>query len=86
MSTVKTLMIGVAVGAAFGILFAPAKGSKTRRRIARKGNAIRESWCEFKDTLSGAIQNIKEEVSDVTDKATMEGERWPATEEQLRTT
>ncbi len=62
-------MIGVAVGAALGILFAPAKGSKTRRRLARKGNRIKESWNEFKDTVAGTIDNIRGEVDELADEA-----------------
>lgn len=85
MSTVKKLMIGMAVGAALGILFAPAKGSKTRRRLARKGNKIRESWCEFKDTLAGTIENIRGEVDELADKAEENIAQSP-NPEQWRTT
>lgn len=85
MSTVKTLFVGVAVGAALGILFAPAKGSKTRRRLARKGSDIRKGWAEFKDTLSGAIENIREEVDEAREKAAVEGEEIMP-QQQWRTT
>ena len=87
MSTVKTLLIGVAVGAALGILFAPAKGSKTRRRLARKGGRIKESWNEFKDTVSGAIENIREEVDELADKAEEQVDKLQSPNpEQWRTT
>jgi gas vesicle protein len=33
---------GVAVGAVAGILFAPAKGTKTRKRIMKKGNNLKK--------------------------------------------
>ncbi len=85
MSTVKKLMIGMAVGAALGILFAPAKGSKTRRRLARKGNRIKESWCEFKDTVAGTIENIRGEVDEMADKAEENLSQSP-NPEQWRTT
>ena len=33
---------GVALGAVAGILFAPAKGTKTRKRIMKKGNNLKK--------------------------------------------
>ena len=85
MSTVRTLFVGVAVGAALGVLFAPAKGSKTRRRLAKRGNRIRESFNEFKDTISGAIENIREEGEELAGTIVQEtsiqlpGEQWRTT-------
>ena len=85
MSAVKSLFVGVAVGAALGVLFAPAKGSKTRRRLAKKGNQIRESLCDFRDTISGAIENIREEGEEIVDNVMEEG-RIQVPQEQWRTT
>ena len=35
------VLLGVGIGALLGILFAPAKGTKTRRRIMDKGKLCR---------------------------------------------
>jgi len=89
MSTVKKLVIGMAVGAALGVLFAPAKGSKTRRRLARKGRHIKESWNDFKDNITGAIENIRDEIDDLADKVATEGNNiaeQPEAQPQWRTT
>ena len=57
---------GVAVGAALGILFAPAKGSETRKKIADKGNDLKDN---FKDSLSKLTDKISKSVEGFKDEA-----------------
>ena len=60
MSTGKILfgvLAGVAAGAVVGILFAPAKGSKTRKKIAKKG-------MDYADELSEKLKNFMEEMTE----------------------
>ena len=57
---------GVAVGAALGILFAPAKGSETRKKIADKGNDLKDN---FKDSLSKLTDKISKSVEGFKDDA-----------------
>lgn len=39
---ISLLMTGLVSGLVIGVLFAPYKGSKTRRKIARKGEEIKD--------------------------------------------
>lgn len=70
MNTGKVLLgvlAGVATGALMGILFAPAKGSRTRRRILRQGenyvDGLKEKFNEYAETISEKLEQAKEEVS-----------------------
>jgi gas vesicle protein len=67
---------GLAAGAIAGILFAPAKGSKTRRRIMKKGknysddlkNKFEELYENVTDKYESILTDAKEMVSNTTDK------------------
>lgn len=75
MSTGKVLLglvAGVAVGAMLGILFAPAKGSETRKKISKKGEKLaedlKEKFDEFLENVSEKYEEVKEDISDFTEK------------------
>lgn len=53
---------GVAVGALLGVLFAPEKGDKTRRKIMNKSNDYADELREKLDTLLGTITNKYEKI------------------------
>jgi gas vesicle protein len=53
---------GVAVGALAGILFAPAKGTKTRKRIMKKGN-------DYTKDLKNLYNNVSTKYDSVVEQA-----------------
>jgi len=63
MNTGKALLgilTGVAVGALCGILFAPDKGTETRKKIAKKGK-------DYADDLTVKLNDLMEDVSEKVD-------------------
>ena len=63
------LIGGLAIGALAGVLFAPAKGSKTRKRIMKKGSnytkEIKDKIEEFYNTVATKYDNVLEQAKDI---------------------
>jgi gas vesicle protein len=72
----KNLLIGVlagaAIGAIAGILFAPDKGSSTRRRFKRKSydytDELEEKFNDLIDNITDQFQTVVEEVNQMAEK------------------
>lgn len=75
MSIKKTLigvLAGAAAGAIVGILFAPAKGSVTRRRFSKKGfdytEELEEKFNDLIDSITDQFETMVEEVNIMAEK------------------
>ena len=76
-NVVLGVLAGAAVGALIGILFAPDKGSKTRRKLYSKGE-------DMVDDLKDKVNGLNEKAHDLSRKATKLMDKFNTTMEAAR--
>ena len=72
-NTAVGLLAGLATGVLLGILFAPEKGTDTRKKLASKGKDsledLKKKYNTAIDKLSAKLEQSKEEGMDMYDDA-----------------
>ena len=69
------LLIAFTSGLILGILYAPAKGRKTRNKIAEMGTSLVDGWNTISETIVGKIDNIKEGIEEMEYREVTKTER-----------
>ena len=70
---ILTTLTGVASGAIIGLLFAPNKGSETRRKISKKGDdylkKIKKDIDEAREYLNNRVEETQYEIDEIKQEA-----------------
>jgi gas vesicle protein len=62
---VGAVLLGAAIGGILGVLFAPDKGTETRKKIMAKGGDLRDS---IKDKFTGLMDNVEDMGEELEEK------------------
>lgn len=69
---VGALLAGVAIGATIGILFAPAKGSETRKKLSSGGedltDELTDKFNDLLDKFKGEFEAAKGKLAEIGEK------------------
>ena len=62
------MLISFTAGVVIGILYAPAKGSKTRKKLANVGSNIKDGWNNIADRVTGGIDSARNAADNIADR------------------
>jgi gas vesicle protein len=79
---IGALLVGAAIGAGLGILFAPDKGSETRKKLFAKGNGLTDA---FQERLNGFLNDVKAEAHSVAAEKSIFQENGTGATDKSRT-
>jgi gas vesicle protein len=72
------VMAGVAAGTALGVLYAPEKGSTTRKRFSRSGynysDELEEKFEELIDSITQQFETVVEEVNRMSENGKLKSQ------------
>ncbi len=66
------LLAGVVIGVAAGMLFAPASGEETQRKISDRAKKLADS---LRDTAEESIQSLKDRFNQTVDEVAEDGKK-----------
>lgn len=76
---IGAIVLGAAIGGILGILFAPDKGSETRKKISKKGSdftdAVKDKFDAIAEKFRKEVEEVKEQAADLAGngKSVIEG-------------
>jgi gas vesicle protein len=66
------LLIGFTTGLLVGLLFAPDKGSETRKSISNRGRDLKNKFNDLVDAVADKFDSMKDDVEDFASETRQE--------------